>query len=288
MVLDSYIGLFLAYISCERGLAKNTLLAYERDLSLFVKSVKEMGNLSESRVIAFLAELKAQGRACSSNCRTLMAVKSFCQFLVKEGYISHNPTALLERMHLKQPLPDVLSLDEVRSLLGSIAGFTVLEKRDRAIFELLYATGIRVSELCALNVHDVDEQVVRVMGKGNKERLVPVAKRALEAVDKYLASHERVFQKPSPLFVSKSGKRIDRSTVWRQLKYYVERLGIDKTISPHTLRHSFATHLLDNGADLRVIQEFLGHEHIGTTDRYTHLSRGHLTKAFYTYHPREK
>jgi integrase/recombinase XerD len=218
----------------------------------------------------------------------LVAVKVFFRFLKKEDFVELDVTRHLESPKLWQLIPEVLTIGEVDLLLKAPDGETPLGARDKAILEVLYASGLRVSELCGLNIHDVDEACVRVKGKGGKERLVPIAKVALDAVDRYLAQHrgEVGGEKEIPLFVSRKGKRIDRSDVWKRVKFYAKRAGIAKRISPHTLRHSFATHLLENGADLRVIQEMLGHAHISTTDHYTHISQLHLSQAFSAFHPR--
>jgi integrase/recombinase XerD len=178
----------------------------------------------------------------------------------------------------------VLSVGEVTALLAQPNPEERIGARDKAMLEVLYASGLRVSELCGLNIQDVGEEAVRVKGKGSKERVVPIAKSALNTVDHYLGKFRE--DKEGALFLGSQGKRLDRITVWSRVKFYAKKAGITKSISPHTLRHSFATHLLENGADLRVIQEMLGHANIGTTDRYTHISRKHLHEAFERFHPR--
>ena len=185
-----------------------------------------------------------------------------------------------------QLIPEVLTAQEVERLLGA-PGDGEEEVRDKAVLETLYATGIRVSELCNLDIHDVGENTVRVVGKGGKERIVPIGEEAIAAIDTYLGNYRHDKGDHRPLFVSKRGKRMSRVTVWEKVKFYARKVGIEKEVSPHTLRHSFATHLLDHGADLRVIQEMLGHADIGTTDRYTHLSKKRLFDAFDTFHPRQ-
>jgi integrase/recombinase XerD len=187
-----------------------------------------------------------------------------------------------------QLIPEVLSVAEVDALLKAPDVATAAGARDRAVLQVIYACGLRVSEACGLNLQDVGDQIVRVRGKGGKERVVPIAKSAVEAIDDYLTRFRQEGEraKHPPLFVSEKGKRIDRILVWKRVKHYAEIAGIRKEISPHTLRHSFATHLLENGADLRVIQEMLGHSNIQTTDRYTHISQRHLAEAFEAFHPR--
>lgn len=174
---------------------------------------------------------------------------------------------------------------EVTRLLEAPDPETFLGARDRAIIEMLYGSGLRVSELCSLSIYSIDETSVKVMGKGRKERIVPVGRKAVEAVDHFLVRFRDQFEGEA-LFVTKRGKALDRVAVWRIIKHYAGQAGIQKPISPHTLRHSFATHLLDHGADLRVIQEMLGHSHIGTTDRYTHVSQSRLQEAFSKFHPK--
>jgi len=275
-VKAQWVDEFLAYLAAERGLSKNTLEAYGRDLRLFTKMGLE--------VFPFLAKLQEQGLASSSICRALMALKVFFRFLKKEKYIEIDPTLHLEGPKLWQLIPEVMTPGEVERLLAAPDRETAVGARDRAIFHVLYASGLRVSELCSLDIQDLSDLFVRVQGKGGKERIIPIAKAAVEAVDWYLT---RVRKEGSgPLFLSLKGKRIGRVCVWERVKFYGQKAGITKPISPHTLRHAFATHLLENGADLRVIQEMLGHASIGTTDRYTHISHRHLQDSFERFHPK--
>lgn len=186
-----------------------------------------------------------------------------------------------------QLIPEVLQIEEVDLLLAQPQREDRIGARDKAMLELLYATGMRVSELCALRLNDLSDTFVKVRGKGKKERIVPVGKKAIAAVDHYLLHFRgEIRAETDPLFITSRGNPVDRMTVWKQVKMYAEKAGIAKSISPHTLRHSFATHLLEGGADLRLIQDMLGHEDIGTTDRYTHVSGGRLRAAFKAFHPR--
>jgi integrase/recombinase XerD len=212
----------------------------------------------------------------------------FFRFLKREGAIAKDVTLHLDSPRMWQLIPEVLTVPEVEMLLNAPDSSMRAGARDRAVLQVIYASGLRVSEVCGLNLYDVDEQVVRVRGKGGKERVVPIAKTAVLAIDYYLIHYRTSSEdkKESPLFLSDRGKRIDRGHVWKRVKFYAKRVGITKEISPHTLRHSFATHLLENGADLRVIQEMLGHSSIATTDRYTHISQRHLVEAFQACHPR--
>lgn len=281
---------FLLYIASEKGLSQNTLEAYRRDIQHFSDFVKAKGigsfcEVAESHIIEFLSQLKGLNYSPATISRVLISCKVLFRFLKREGVVAHNVTRYLEAPKLWQLIPEVLSYGEVERLLSQPDPSTCIGARDRAILELLYASGLRVSELCQLTIHDVDDEFVRVMGKGRKERVVPLGKNALSAIDFYLSRYRDGCAKEK-LFVSKSGKPLDRIVVWQMVKYYARKAEISKNVSPHTLRHSFATHLLDNGADLRVIQEMLGHASIGTTDRYTHVSRTHLQEAFKDFHIR--
>lgn len=273
----------------ERGLSLHTVSAYGRDGLVFVEFLKEKPcrEITQEDVLSFLKHLQEKGYASSSLCRILVSVKVFFRFLKKEGHLSLDLGRYFETPKIWQLIPEVLQVEEVEALLSMPKKDHWLGARDRAILELLYATGMRVSELCSLKIHDLNDSFVKVKGKGKKERLIPVGKKALEAVDHYLLQFRNHREDTTaPLFTSSKGKAIDRGTVWKQIKRYALLANISKSISPHTLRHSFATHLLENGADLRIIQEMLGHEDIGTTDRYTHVSGGRLKSAFHQFHPR--
>ena len=287
--METWINDFLHFLRSERGLSLNTILAYRRDLlafSCFLKG-KELAFLSREDLFSFLEGLQAKKYASSSICRMLVALKVFFRFLKREGGIAVDLGLCFETPKIWSLIPEVLQIDEVNALLEGPKGDHLVGARDKAILELLYATGMRVSELCGLLIHDVSDTFVKVRGKGSKERMIPVGKKAIEAIDHYLVHFRGEAQgEKEPLFASVRGGRIDRMTVWKQVKMYAKKVGISKSISPHTLRHSFATHLLEGGADLRVIQEMLGHEDIGTTDRYTHVSGGRLKAAFKKFHPR--
>lgn len=280
---------FLDYIRSEKGLSPNTIEAYERDVRAFAAhlAVKDWKQVTPEAIFSFSESLKKGSYASSSICRILIAVKVFFRFLKKEGVISSDLERYFETPKLWQLIPEVLSSEEVEALLAQPKTDDPMGARDRAILELLYATGMRVSELCQLRITDLDDQFVKVKGKGKKERIIPVGKRATQAVDYYLIHFRgEADEENAPLFLSPRGKPIDRITVWNRVKIYARSAGIAKSISPHTLRHSFATHLLENGADLRLIQDMLGHEDIGTTDRYTHVTGKRLKAAFNAFHPR--
>ncbi|MBS0604301.1 MAG: site-specific tyrosine recombinase XerD [Verrucomicrobia bacterium] len=289
--MQQWIEDFLSYLGSEKGLAQNTLISYRRDVGLFVELLKQraissLDAVREDDVILFLSVLKDRKYATSSICRAMVAVKMLFRFLKREKAIAKDVTLHLDSPRMWQLIPEVLTISEVDLLLKAPDDSTADGARDSAILKVIYASGLRVSEVCGLNLHDVDDQIVRVRGKGGKERVVPIAKLAVEAIDHYLGRYRTQTDKETALFVSSKGKRIDRTMVWKKVKAYARAAGIAKEISPHTLRHSFATHLLENGADLRVIQEMLGHSSIATTDRYTHISQRHLTEAFEAFHPR--
>lgn len=284
---------FLSFLASEKGLSKNTQEAYGRDLQRLIAYLEAHNSttwqaITEEDIIHHLSVLKDQGLASSSICRALVAIKVFFRFLKREGYIAKDPLALIETPKLWQLIPEVLTPQEVESLLLAPDINEPTGARDRAILEVLYATGIRVSELCRLDIHDVADDHLRAFGKGSKERLIPIGRQAIAAVDHYLLHHRDAIatEHAKTLFVTRTGERIDRISVWRMIKKHGENAHITKEISPHTLRHSFATHLLDNGADLRIIQEMLGHANIATTDRYTHISQKRLHEAFAAHHPR--
>jgi integrase/recombinase XerD len=286
---------FIIYLSSEKGLSQNTLEAYERDINFFLEFLNRTNSFSswssvlQQHIINFLGEKKRQNYASASLCRMLIAIKVFFRFLKREGIVLQNETIHLETPKLWQLVPEVMTPEEIDRLLAQPDASTQKGVRDLAILELLYASGLRVSELCQLKIYDLDDDCVRIQGKGGRERLVPVGRKAIEAIDRYLCYREgSASQRDDFLFVAKGIKPIDRVTIWAMIKAYAKKAGIQKTISPHTLRHSFATHLLDNGADLRVIQEMLGHSSISSTDRYTHVSHLHLQEAFQAFHPRQQ
>lgn len=266
---------FLGFLAAEKGLKKATLLAYQSDLKAFFSQHE---TVTKKAVLGFLDAMKRKNAAGSSMARALVALRVFCRFLQREGVLKEDICSSLEHPSVWQRIPDVLSFEEMQQLLSSAE-----EPRDRAIFYLLYACGLRVSELCGLNLQDVGDTEVRVKGKGGKERIVPIAKAAISAIDAYLLTRGK--EKEQPLFLGEKGKRLRRESVWALVKAHAKKAGIAKRISPHTFRHSFATHLLERGADLRIIQELLGHASIATTDRYTHIADQKLQEAFQHFHP---
>ncbi len=274
--MENHIADFLVYLGSEKGLSPHTLEAYGRDLKGFAHHYSILATSQD--IIAYFQKLKEGGAASSTLCRALVALKVFFRFLKREKIITENPTVFLESPKLWQLIPEVLTIAEVTQLLEAPDRESRVGARDRAIFQVMYASGLRVSEVCGLHVGDISDDQVRVKGKGNKERIIPIAPSAVQAVDHYLVKFRG--EGDGPLFLT------NRIAIWERVKFYAKKAGITKSISPHTLRHSFATHLLENGADLRIIQEMLGHSNIATTDRYTHISRKHLHAAFEKFHPK--
>ncbi len=284
---------FFLYLTAEKGLSLNTIEAYQNDLAKFCEyltseDVADFNRATQEHIVGFLALLRSHNYSEATVARAFFAIKVFFRYLKREKLVEKNVAYYLENPKLWQLLPAVMSSSEVDRLLAAPDENTPEGLRDKAILEVLYACGLRVSEACSLKIYDVDDNFVKVCGKGSKERTVPIGRAALNAVDKYL-SRCRVDtggERDQQLFVTPRGKPIDRIFIWKMIKKYALQAGISKNISPHTLRHSFATHLLDNGADLRVIQELLGHVSISSTDRYTHVSRKHLITSFEKFHPR--
>lgn len=289
--MHPWVDDFLSYIASEKGLSQNTILSYRNDLVHFMNfletSKQDLKIIQEKDLLVFFGRLKQKNYASSTLYRMMMTLKVFFRFLLKEKWIENNPTATLDSPKIWELIPDVLTIDEVSRLINQPDPQSFIGARDIALFQVIYASGLRVSELCSLNLCDIEDTFIRVKGKGGKERIVPIAKQAIDAVDYYLLHFRKEQEgRNEALFISSKGKRLDRMTVWNRIKFYAQKAKISKRISPHTLRHSFATHLLENGADLRVIQEMLGHSHISTTDRYTHISQKHLTQSFEDFHPR--
>jgi integrase/recombinase XerD len=293
--MNDYLDLFLAYLTVEKGLTKNTLEAYSRDINTYLEFLENSGRtelrqVRPTDVAHFIAGLKSAGLAPRSRARALSAVRMFHRFLVVENYCELNPTAVIESPRVPGKLPSVLSTADVDALLNAPSGRSPADIRDRAMLQLLYATGLRVSELVSLKLSDVNLQAGYLLtsGKGEKERLIPVGEAAKQAVTEYLAASRGG---PVPLesrflFLSRFAEKMSRQAFWNIIKKRALEAGILKNISPHTLRHSFATHLLENGADLRSVQMMLGHADLATTQIYTHLSGDRLKKIHKQLHPR--
>jgi len=281
---------FLDSLAVEKGLSSNTINAYRRDLCdhfLFLQSqgAARPGDVDESQLIVYLGRLRRRGAAPATVMRKLSALRTFYRYLAREEQIVSDPTANLLSAPLRRRLPSVLSIEEVALLIDQPDTATPRGLRNRAMLELLYATGLRVSELVGLKRGDLnlDLGLVRCLGKGSKERIVPVGRPAIEAVTAYLASRRDA---APALFPGNKGRPLTRVAFWRIVCRYARQAGIRNPVSPHTFRHSFATHMLDGGADLRVIQELLGHADIATTQIYTHISTDRLREVYRAYHPR--
>ncbi len=293
-----YVKLFLEYLSVELGLAENTRLAYARDLRLLQRYLQlededALAQVSRQQLLDYLQYLKQQGRAATTIARKLAAIKDFYKFLAEERYIKDNPAQVIEATTKGLHLPRVLSLQEVERLLEQPDLKTLEGYRDRTMLEVLYATGMRVSELLQLPLQNVDlrQQLVRVLGKGSKERLVPLGSIAVSFLRNYLeVVRPQLLRQQNgtvnTVFVNLWGRPMTRQRFVQIISGYGRQAGIRKTITPHILRHSFATHLLDNGTDLRVVQELLGHADISTTQIYTHLTNKRLREVYERAHPR--
>lgn len=295
--MTSLIIQFLRYLEHQKGVSPNTLKAYRTDLALFcevlgIENDNALKEVSHVNIRTLLASIKDSGRSKRTMARKLAAVRSLYKYLCRTGVMEGNPAASVRSPKLERHLPDFLDTSEVERLLDAPDPETFLGLRDRAILETLYGTGLRVGELVAIDVRDIDMRagVVRVMGKGSKERLSPLGSYAVTAIKKYLASREANFQKRDfrrhVLFLNRFGTRLSARSVERNLHKYIATAGLGGRVTPHVLRHSFATHLLNNGADLRSVQEMLGHASLSTTQIYTHLTHERLKRIYDRAHPR--
>lgn len=282
---------FLGYLEAERNASKHTLANYSVDLREFDEFIacKDLGKIDYLDIRRFLAHLKKNGYSKSSIARKLACVRSFFRYLVREDKVETNPAVSVSTPKQGRKLPKYLHPDEVGQLLDAPAGSDEMSLRDKAIMELLYSSGLRVSELAGMNIEDVDvfNEVVRLRGKGRKERIVPIGSVALNAMQNYLNERgggKKVEDKA--FFLNKSKTRLTDRSVRRILNKYVKQVGLGKHVSPHMLRHSFATHMLDAGADLRSVQELLGHENLSTTQIYTHVTAKRLKEVYNKAHPR--
>jgi integrase/recombinase XerD len=294
--MDSYLDAFINYLVVEKGLSVNTLEAYGRDLRRYLdflqqRGVRAVDQIAQSQVTGFLLALKNSGLAPRSRARVLSSIRGFHRFLQAEKLASKDPTLLLESPRTLRALPRLLSQQEVETLLATARGDDPLARRDRAMLEVLYATGLRVSELVGLKRGDIKPDIgcLSAFGKGSKQRLVPLGEVAMIALEEYLADG-RAQLKPAAdchyLFLNRRGSGLSRQGFWKILRRIALQSGINFTIYPHMLRHSFATHLLENGADLRAVQVMLGHADISTTQIYTHVIRERLKQVHQQFHPR--
>lgn len=295
--MEQYLQAFLEYIQYEKGLSNHTREAYRRDLiqfALFLRSRRrpeQPQDISKQDIISFLAEQLDRGISQATAARRLSSLKTFYKFLILEGHCHHNPTVDLETPKIKRKLPAVLTIEEVDKLLEQPRVILPLGLRDRAMLELMYGTGVRVSELLSLKIEDINLTAgfLRCLGKGRKERIIPVNQASIAWVQRYLARGRSQLIRTSgerTLFLNAHGRSLSRQGFFKILQNYAEQAELTKEVTPHTLRHSFATHLLENGADLRSVQEMLGHADISTTQIYTHLTRSRLREVYKLYHPR--
>jgi integrase/recombinase XerD len=291
-LIDEYIN----FLSVEKGASHNSIEAYSRDLNKYISFIRGRGiddlkAVYPDDVIAFLENLRKNGLSATSMNRNLAAIRGFYKYLLREQKIDVNPVAHIGMAKTWLKLPDTLSLDEMNLLLAQPNASSAAAVRDKAMLELMYATGIRVSELVTLSINAINWQVgyVTVFGKGGKERIVPVGKSAYECMIKYMEQARPVLlagRKSNIVFLSRLGKGLTRQGFWKIVRQYARNAGLKKKIHPHTFRHSFATHLLEGGADLRSVQVMLGHADIATTQIYTHISRDRLKDIHRRYHPR--
>ncbi len=291
-VVDEYIN----FLAVERGVSLNTLEAYSRDLNRYIayieeREIKDIKDISSDDVVAFLGSLRKSGLVANSVNRTLAALRGFYKYLVLQKLIEENPIANISLARVWMHLPDTLNEEEMRNLLDQPGAKNVLEIRDRAMMELLYATGIRVSELISLTINNINWQTgyLIVMGKGGKERIVPIGQVAYDCLGRYVNKMRPGLLKGNSttvLFLNRSGGGLTRQGFWKIVKKYAKKAGMMKRVYPHTFRHSFATHILERGGDLRSVQVMLGHSDISTTQIYTHVTRERLKDIHRKYHPR--
>ena len=294
--MDQLLDQFLHYLVVEKGLSQNTIEAYSRGLVRFVdhlkrKRIQDVRDVGKVDVQGFLLSLRKKNLNTKSVVRDLSAIRSFFRFLIQEGILETNPVEDLESPKVAKTLPEILSLKEIEQILEQPNLQTPLGMRDRAMLEILYATGMRVSELTHLPTHQVNLEggFVLLYGKGSKERIVPLGSEAMRWIALYLKGARGALSKGKEsafLFINRSGRGMSRQRFWKNLKDYAKKAGLHKRISPHLLRHSFASHLLERGADLRSVQMMLGHVDISTTQIYTHVTGEKLKKVHKQYHPR--
>jgi len=294
--VQKFIDDFISFLSVERGLADNTLLAYRRDLESYLSYCEHAGvqglrEVTRQHISDYVYAQKKSGLSARSICRRLAAIKTFHRFLVRENLQTEDPSSLVETPKLWKRVPEVLNQEEIDAMIMSVKGDAWQAVRDRAILEVFYASGMRVSELANLRMDQINLELgyVRCIGKGRKERIIPLGQRAREAVRVYCGAVRGGLLKAglsSDVFLSRLGKKMSRQSLWKVVKAYASKANIKKAIKPHTLRHTFATHLLEHGADLRAVQEMLGHADISTTQIYTHVDRERLRNIHKHYHPR--
>ena len=289
--MKEHIEKFIRYLKVERGASEHTIRAYRKDLEVFAERAKlPLEGIEPLDIRGFIAEQISNGLNKTTVCRRLATLRSFFRFLNREGLIKSNPAKIVSTLKTPHMLPKFLTVDEVFSLVEKPEGIGFYTARDRAILELLYSSGIRVSELSGLDFDDLNTKIgfIKVRGKGKKERIVPVGRKAIDALKTYIVERALLKKKDKAVFLNKSGTRLTDRGVRRIVVKYARQTLLETKIGPHTLRHTFATHLLQGGADLRVIQELLGHSSLSTTQKYTHLDIKHLMDVYDKAHPLAK
>lgn len=296
MEIETQIADYLHYSQVERGLSRNTIISYRQDLKEFVafltqKNISDLHDVDRFVILDFLQSKNQQHQARNSVIHAVSTLRRFFRYLMQEKQLTENPMAQVDAPKHAQTLPQVLTVDEVDRLLAAPDVSTKYGCRDRAILETMYATGLRVSELVHLKMDDLHLEMglIQTVGKGNKERIIPIGDVAIEWLNRYISESRPQLLKnrqAAEVFLNAHGSGLSRQSIWKKLKQYVALAGIKKDVTPHTLRHSFATHILENGADLRILQELLGHADISTTQIYTHISKKRMTDVYRKYHPR--
>jgi|TARA_Y100000815_G_scaffold186111_1_gene169904 integrase/recombinase XerD len=296
--MENFLRDYMTMLKVERNLARNSLESYERDLQQYHQylktelKLKTIRNVTLGHIRSFVRKLSNRGLAANSIKRAVSSIRTYHNFLSAEGHMKDNPAQLLDTPKIPRKLPNVLTIQEIDKILGIIPENAPMAQRDLAIFEMMYSCGLRVTELCDFKTSDIlwDSEMIRVQGKGSKQRFVPIGPIARENLKNYLNHERNTLADKNPnvaeVFLSRNGRKLTRMMIWVLLKKWTESAEVKKEVSPHTLRHSFATHLLEGGADLRSVQEMLGHTDITTTQVYTHLDKEHLKEVHRTYHPR--
>lgn len=286
---------YIDYLTAERGFSLNTIEAYENDIGHFLEYIdsrnKKVREVVEEDISSFIKCINRIGYTTATLSRKISSLKSFFKFLSEENILDKNPTYVIETPQVRRKLPSFLEVEEIEKILEQPDTDSSIGLRDRTALELLYACGLRISELLSLKIEDIDfnEDFVICYGKGGKERIIPIGKCAMEFLTRFLAKERKKLDKGKSggiIFLSSRGKRLSRMGFWKRFNIYCKKAGISKRVTPHTFRHSFATHLLEGGADLRVVQTLLGHNDISTTQIYTHVTRDYLKKVIRNYHPR--
>ena len=294
---ENLINDFIDCLRFERRLSKNTIVSYQRDLEkyrFFLNSskIKEILNVSNDQILYFL-EFLYKTQSSSSVSRVLATLRTFYKYLVRDGKIQKNPFSSIKNPKMPKKILEVLNEQEVKKFLDSIPSSSYLELRDKAMFELLYACGMRVSEIVDLKLADIDfdEGLIRFIGKGNKERITPIGDSAKDYLGKYIRTARYNLErerKSENIFLNRNGQKLTRQGFWKILKKYAGKANVSKNLYPHLFRHSYATHMLERGADLRIVQELLGHSSISTTQIYTNINKKHVKETYFKYHPRDK